>query len=49
MKRSWFSIKISILLFNTNIKWAIDFIQIPKLENCGTHLKKYKSKWNVHG
>ena len=35
-----FSIKISILHFNTNIKWAINSIQIPNLENRGTHLKK---------
>ena len=35
-----FSIKIFILLFNTNIKWAIKLIQIPNLENFATHLKK---------
>ena len=35
-----FLIKIPILLFNINIKWAISFIQVPKLENCGAYLKK---------
>ena len=39
-----FSMKNSILLFNTNIKWASNLIQIPKLKNCDTHLKKYKIK-----
>ena len=44
MKGLYLSIKISVLLFNTDIKWAIHFIQTPKLENCGIHLKKLKIK-----
>ena len=40
MKGHDFQKKI-ILFFNTNIKWAINFIQISILEICGTHLKIY--------
>ena len=44
-----FPINITMLLSNTNIKWAINLIHIPKLENCGTHPKKKTSTSNVHG